>query len=350
MRGRPALADKLTVAVLGATGYAGGELARLLVNHPDVEIAFVSSESQAGQPLSRVLPSLRYDSRAAGLVLARAGELPDVDVAFSCLPTGSLPSVLRELASRAKRVINLAGDFRLRDPALLARHYPQAAAVQESFAYYVPDLYPVPEARLINLPGCMAVATIYALYPLLAGDLVEPEIAVQAATGSSGAGRKALESHAERAGNVRVHRLHGHRHGPEVVQALADLTGAQVDLQFSTVSLDVSRGIMATAFSRLRPGVEPTAVKRAYAQAYRNTPFVRSRPASPRFPSDLPMLSTVVGSNVAEVAAAAGGRWCVTVTALDNLLKGAAGQAVQAMNLVHGLPETAGLPFSGRWV
>jgi N-acetyl-gamma-glutamyl-phosphate/LysW-gamma-L-alpha-aminoadipyl-6-phosphate reductase len=344
------LAEKLRVAVLGATGYAGGELTRLLVGHPDVEIAFLSSESQAGQPLSRVLPSLRYDTRAIGLVLARAAELPDVDVVFSCLPTGSLPSVLRELASKAKRVINLAGDFRLRDPAQLARHYPEAVGIAEAFAYYVPDLYPVPETRLINLPGCMAVATVYALYPLLANGLIEPEVAVQAATGSSGGGKNALESHAERAGNVRVHKLHGHRHGPEVAQALADLTGAQVDLQFSTVSLDVSRGIMATAFSRLKPGVEVTAVKRAYALAYRETPFVHSRPASPKFPSDLPMLSTVVGSNIAEVAAAARGRWCVTVTALDNLLKGAAGQAVQAMNLVHGLPETAGLPMSGRWV
>jgi len=342
--------NPLQVAVLGATGYAGGELTRLLVNHPDVDIAFVSSESQAGQPLARVLPSLRYDVRAAGLVLAPAAELPEVDVVFCCLPTGSLPSVLSELASKAKRVINLAGDFRLRDPEQLARHYPEAAGVAESFAYFVPDLHPVPDTRLVNLPGCMAVATIYALYPLLAEDLVEPEIAVLAATGSSGAGKNAREPYAERAGNVRVHKLHGHRHAPEVVQAIADLTGARVDLQFSTVSLDVSRGIMATAFSRLRPGVEPTAVKRAYARAYRGTPFVRSRPASPRFPSDLPMLSSVVGSNVAEVAAAARGRWCVTVTALDNLLKGAAGQAVQAMNLLHGLPETAGLPFSGRWV
>jgi N-acetyl-gamma-glutamyl-phosphate reductase len=338
------------VAVLGATGYAGGELTRLLIGHPGVELAFLSSESQAGQPVARVLPSLRYDTRAAGLVLAGAAELPEVDVAFSCLPTGSLPSVLRELASRAKWVINLAGDFRLRDPAQLARHYPAAAAVEETFAYYVPDLHPVPESRLINLPGCMAVATIYALYPLLANGLIEPEIAVQAATGSSGSGKNALEAHAERAGNVRVHRLHGHRHGPEVVQALSDLTGACVDLQFSTVSLDVSRGIMATAFSRLKPGVEATAVKRAYTLAYRNTPFVHARLASPKFPSDLPMLSTVVGSNIAEVAAAARGRWCVTVTALDNLIKGAAGQAVQAMNLLHGLPETTGLPVSGRWV
>jgi N-acetyl-gamma-glutamyl-phosphate/LysW-gamma-L-alpha-aminoadipyl-6-phosphate reductase len=342
--------NELRVAVLGATGYAGGELTRLLVNHPDVELAFASSESQAGQSLARVLPSLRYDARAADVVLAHAAELPEVDVVFSCLPTGSLPSVLRELSTRAKRVINLAGDFRLRDPAQLARHYPQAAGVEESFAYFVPDLYPVPEGRLINLPGCMAVATIYALYPLLANDLIEPEVAVQAATGSSGGGKNALEAHAERAGNVRVHKLHGHRHGPEVVQALADLTGTQVDLQFSTVSLDVSRGIMATAFSRLRAGVEATAVRRAYALAYKETPFVHSRPASPKFPSDLPMLSTVVGSNVAEVAAAARGRWCVTVTALDNLIKGAAGQAVQAMNLVHGLPEATGLPFSGRWV
>jgi N-acetyl-gamma-glutamyl-phosphate reductase len=324
----------------------------MLFGHPDVEVVFASSESQAGQPLAAVVPSLRYEPKAA-LALRRAAELPEVDVVFCCLPTGSLPAFLRELASKAKRVINLAGDFRLRDLAQQARHYPQAAAVADiaaDFAYFVPDLHEVPEARLVNLPGCMAVATIYALYPLLREGLVEPEIAVQAATGSSGAGKNARESHAERAGNVRVHKLHGHRHGPEIVQAISDLTGTSVDLQFSTVSLDVSRGIMSTAFFRLLPGVEATTVKRAYTLAYKGKPFVRVRPASPKFPSDLPMLSSVVGSNVAEVAAAARGRWCVTVTALDNLLKGAAGQAVQAMNLLHGLPETAGLPLSGRWI
>jgi LysW-gamma-L-alpha-aminoadipyl-6-phosphate/LysW-L-glutamyl-5-phosphate reductase len=347
------LAELLTAGVLGATGYAGAELTRLLLAHPDVQVTYVSSEIQAGQPLARVVPSVRYEPRAADLILGPAASLPPVDVVFCCLPTGSLPSVLRDLTGKAKRVINLAGDFRLRDAAQRNRHYPQAAEVADiaaDFAYFVPDLHPVPEARLVNLPGCMAVATIYALYPLLREGLVEPEIAVQAATGSSGAGKNAREAHAERAGNVRVHKLHGHRHGPEVVQALADLTGAAVDLQLSTVSLDVSRGIMATAFFRLRPGVEPTAVKRAYTLAYKGKPFVRNRAASPKFPTDLPMLSSVVGSNVAEVAAAARGRWCVTVTALDNLLKGAAGQAVQAMNLLYGLPETAGLPLSGRWV
>jgi [amino group carrier protein]-6-phospho-L-2-aminoadipate/5-phospho-L-glutamate reductase len=343
----------LSVGVLGATGYAGAELTRLLLGHPRVSVRFASSESQAGQPLAAVVPSLRYEPAAAALTLGRAADLPEVDVAFCCLPTGSLPAVLRELAGKAKRVVNLAGDFRLRDAAQQARHYPAAAEVADlaaDFAYWVPDLQPVPEARLVNLPGCMAVATIYALYPLLLEGLVEPEVAVQAATGSSGGGKNAREAHAERAGNVRVHKLHGHRHGPEVTQAVADLTGVRVDLQFSTVSLDVSRGIMATAFFRLLPGVEPTAVRRAYTLAYKGKPFVRSRPASPKFPTDLPMLSSVVGSNVAEVAAAARGRWCVTVTALDNLLKGAAGQAVQAMNLLHGFAETAGLPLSGRWV
>lgn len=347
------MAELLRAAVLGATGYSGAELTRMLLGHPDVEVAYVSSESQAGQPIARVVPSLRYEPGAATLTLGPAAELPPVDVVFCCLPTGSLPAVLRELTGKAKRVINLAGDFRLRDAAEQAKHYPQAAAVADlaaDFAYWVPDLQPVPESRLVNLPGCMAVATIYALYPLLREGLVEPEIAVQAATGSSGGGKGAREPHAERAGNLRVHKLHGHRHGPEIAQAVRRLTGVEVDLQFSTLSLDVSRGIMSTAFFRLLPGVEPTAVRRAYTLAYKGKPFVHVRQASPRFPTDLPMLSSVVGSNVAEVAAAARGRWCVTVTALDNLLKGAAGQAVQAMNLLHGLPEVAGLPRSGRWV
>lgn len=349
-RRRTAANDKLRVAIIGGTGYSGGELARLLFAHPDVELVFASSESQAGQPIARVVPSVRYEKRAASLILRSASELDDVDVTFCCLPTGSLPSLLREFASKSKRVLNLAGDFRLRDPKQQAKHYREAAQVDETFAYYVPELYPAPvDERLVNLPGCMAVATQYALFPLLADDLVAPEIAVQAATGSSGGGKNGSGQHAERAGNFRVHKLHGHRHGPEVVQSLKDVTGTEIDLQFSTASLDVARGIMVTAFSRLKDGVDAIQVKRAYALAYKDTPFVHSRAASPRFPSDLPMLSTVVGSNVCEVAAAAHGNWCVSVAALDNLLKGAAGQAVQAMNLLHGFEETSGLPLSGGW-
>jgi N-acetyl-gamma-glutamyl-phosphate reductase len=245
-------------------------------------------------------------------------------------------------------VINLAGDFRLRDPREVRRHYPATATNQapEAFAYYVPELSDgPPDSRFISLPGCMAVATLYGLYPLLAQSLIGSRVVADAKTGSTGGGRGGNEHPAERAGNFRVHKLHGHRHAPEIRQALHEFTGVTPDLQFSTYSLDVPRGIVVTTYTRLEPGVEALDVKRAFARAYAGRPFVRVRP-TPKAPQDFPMLKAVVGSNVAEVASAVDDGNCVTVTALDNLVKGAAGQAIQAMNLVTGLPETMGLPWT----
>jgi N-acetyl-gamma-glutamyl-phosphate reductase len=189
----------------------------------------------------------------------------------------------------------------------------------------------------------MAVASLYALYPMFASGLAEPRVVVDAKTGSTGGGRDGGEHPAERAGNFRIHKPHGHRHLPEIRQALAEFTGVAPELQFSTHSLDVPRGILVTGYLRLRPGVTTLEVKRAYARAYVNKPFVRVRTA-PRTPQEFPMLKAVVGSNVAEVAVSVRGVEVVAVAALDNLVKGAAGQAIQAMNLLLGLDETMGLP------
>jgi len=331
------------VAVAGATGYTGAELVRLLLDHPQVELSLLSSERAAGQPAGRLLPSVRNHPGAAGIVLAPLAELPEVDVVFSCLPGGRLPERMPLLAGRAKYVVNLAGDFRLADPALAARHYPASAAWTEPFAYHVPEFSPVPENRFLNLPGCMAVASLYALYPLLREDLTIGPVVVDAKTGSSGAGKEGSEQPADRFGNFRPHRLHGHRHAPEIEQALATLAGQAPPLRFATYSLDVARGILVSAYPTLRDGVTATDVRRAFARAYARTPFVSLRPA-PKSAADLPALKAVVGSNVAEVGFSVRGPECVVVSALDNLLKGAAGQAVQTMNQLFGFAETTGLP------
>lgn len=341
--------DTIRIAVVGASGYSGGELIRLLLDHPRVELAFLSAERKAGSAVGTVHPWLRNHPRAVGLILrplADLSEMDGVDVVFSCLPSGALPALLPQVSERAKRVFNLAGDYRLHDEAEVRTHYPQSVESPVCFDYFVPELSKsVPDSRYLNLPGCMAVTTIYALYPLFAGPLVHPQVIVDAKTGSTGGGRNADEHHAERAGNFRVHKLHGHRHLPEIRQAVAEATGNAPELQFSTFSLDVSRGIMVTAYARLLPGVSALEVKRAFAGAYVGTPFVRVRTA-PKHPQDFPMLKAVVGSNVAEVAVSVRGGQVVVVAALDNLIKGAAGQAIQAMNLVHGFAETLGLPLT----
>jgi N-acetyl-gamma-glutamyl-phosphate/LysW-gamma-L-alpha-aminoadipyl-6-phosphate reductase len=331
--------DRIRVAVVGASGYTGGEVVRLLLEHPRVELAFLSAERAAGAAVGAVHPWLRNHPRAAGLrfrPLAELAEAGPFDLAFGCLPTGTLPERLPLIAENAKRVLNLGGDFRLRNADAIRTHYPATAAHPplDEFTYYVPELSPaVPDSRFISLPGCMAVTTIYALHPLFAGPepLVADRVIVDAKTGSTGGGRGGGEHPAERTGNFRVHKLHGHRHAPEIQQALADFTGAAVDLRFSTHSLDVARGIMVTAYTELRPGVTALDVKRAYAKAYVGRPFVRVRPA-PKAPQDFPMLKAVVGSNVAEVAIAVRDGQCVTVAALDNLIKGAAGLPTTAVS------------------
>lgn len=337
----------LRAAVVGGTGYTGAELTRLLLDHPHVDVAFVTSQTSAGVPLGTAVRALRNHPRSSSLRLCKVEEVEHVDVAFGCLPRGVLPAIMPLLAERAKHVVNLAGDFRLRDEAASGRHYPESSSWSEPFVYYVPDLAPDAAGRFYNLPGCMAVATLYALYPLFAERLVEPDVVVDAKTGSSGAGRRSGDNAAERWGDFRPHKLHGHRHAAEVVEALAELTGAALDLQFSTYSLDLSRGVFVSCYARLRPGCSALDVKRAFARAYRDTPFVRLRPMGARAPADLPALRAVSGSNVAEVAVAVEGTRCVAVTALDNLVKGAAGQAVQAMNRIFGLDETAGLACTG---
>lgn len=338
--------ERIRVAVAGASGYTGGEVIRLLLEHPGVELAFLSAERHAGSTVVAVHPSLRNHPRAVGLRFRPLAEVEDVDVAFACLPTGALPARLSQLAGTAQRVLNLAGDFRLRDSGLVRRHYPQTAEhpPADEFAYYVPELSgAVPDSRFINLPGCMAVAALYALQPLFTDGLAEPRVVVDAKTGSTGGGRGGGESPAERAGNFRVHKLHGHRHGPEISQVLSDVAGTPVDLRFTAHSLDVPRGILVTCYTELRDGVKPLDVKRSFAKAYVGQEFVRVRPA-PKAPQDFPMLKAVVGSNVAEVGVSVKDRECVTVAALDNLVKGAAGQAVQVMNLISGFDEGMGLP------
>jgi N-acetyl-gamma-glutamyl-phosphate/LysW-gamma-L-alpha-aminoadipyl-6-phosphate reductase len=341
------MSDRITVAVLGGSGFIGAELIRLLAAHPQVEPAFVSSARHAGQRVGQVVPGLR-NSPVGEHRMRPVDEMSKVDVAVACLPNGALPAILDDVTSRADLVINLAGDYRLRQPDEVARHYPESAGGwRQPIPYWVPEFCGKPVEPVLNLPGCMAVATLYALYPLFRAGLAAPQVVVDAKTGSSGSGTGSVEHPAVRDGNVRVHRLHGHRHAPEVRQALTDLTGHRPDIQFSTFSLPVARGVLVAAYGRLQPGAGSGDVRRAYARAYADTPFVRI--TNGRTPMAMPMLKTVAGTNVAEVGVAVeDDRW-VTVSTLDNLVKGGAGQAVQALNRVYGLDERLGLPEAGGW-
>ncbi|MGF7034722.1 N-acetyl-gamma-glutamyl-phosphate reductase [Paenibacillus mucilaginosus] len=343
----------LRAAIVGGSGFTGAELYRLLGRHPQIRVNFISSESKAGLPVDRYFISSLHKKQPGSLKFRKLEELEGpYDLIFTCLPTGSLPRFIEGVAGQTDRIFNLSGDYRVSDPDLLQRHYPETLkyGVPGGSHYFIPEFSEINrDARLVNLPGCMAVASIYSLYPLAAHDLIEPRVVIDAKTGSSGAGKASSETHAERAHNFRPHKVHGHRHKPEIEHALKRHLGREIELQFSTFSLDLPRGILVTSYTQLKEGVTEVDVRKAFYSTYASKPFIHYF-NSKNGPHG-PMIKTVTGTNLAEVGAYVDGRSCVSIASIDNLIKGAAGQAVQAANLYFGLPEEAGLEYTaeGAW-
>ncbi|MFC8271088.1 N-acetyl-gamma-glutamyl-phosphate reductase [Streptomyces sp. NPDC057271] len=338
------------VAVAGASGYAGGEILRLLDAHPEVEIGALTAHSSAGRPLSSVQPQL---SAFAERVLdeTSAESLRGHDAVFLALPHGESAALARQLSPETV-IVDCGADFRLRDPAAWERFYGSAHA--GTWPYGLPELPNVREelkgATQIAVPGCYPTAVTLALFPAYAARLVEPEAVVVAASGTSGAGR-ALRPHllgAEVMGSMSPYGVGGgHRHTPELTQNLSLVAGEHVTVSFTPTLAPMPRGILATSSARLRPdaAAAPKDVVRAvYEAAYADEPFVRLLP-----PGQWPSTAAVLGSNSAQVQIAVdpdAGR-LICVSAIDNLVKGTAGTAVQCMNLALGLPEWLGLPTNG---
>lgn len=338
------------VAVAGASGYAGGELLRLLISHPGVEIGALTAHSSAGRPLGSVQPQL---SELADRILldTSAASLRGHDVVFLALPHGQSGALAAELEPGAL-VVDFGADFRLRDPAAWERFYGSAHA--GTWPYGLPEL---PGARLelkgatrIAVPGCYPTAVSLALFPAYAAHLVEPEAVIVAASGTSGAGR-ALKTHllgAEVMGSMSPYGVGGgHRHTPEIAQNLSRAAGEDVTVSFTPTLAPMPRGILATCSARLRPAAELLAegeVRTVFEAAYADQPFVRLLP-----PGQWPTTGAVLGSNTAQVQIAVDpeARRLICVSAIDNLTKGTAGGAVQSMNIALGLPERLGLPMNG---
>ncbi|WNG36152.1 N-acetyl-gamma-glutamyl-phosphate reductase [Archangium violaceum] len=339
------------VAVLGASGYTGGELLRLLLAHPTVEVVQATSDQFAGKRLDYPHPSLRGMS---ALRFVPHEALEPCDVLVSCLPQGGLIERWARVRELASRVIDLSADFRL-DPTDHERWYkkhPRPTDVPE-FTYALPEwtASQLPQARYVAVPGCMAHASLLGILPLVRAGLVKPELVVDAKTGSSGGGATpALSSHhPERASALRCYRPVGHRHTGELENIVERLTGTRPSVHFSATAVPSVRGILSTVHCfAARPIVDENEPLRAIATAYREKPFVRLiRPntsASP-FPEPGPLQ----GTNYCDLAVDVDpdrNRIVVNV-AIDNLVKGAAGTAVHALNLMLGRPETEGLGFRG---
>jgi LysW-gamma-L-alpha-aminoadipyl-6-phosphate/LysW-L-glutamyl-5-phosphate reductase len=340
------------VAILGATGYGAGELLRLFVQHPRVEVVSVTTTSRAGEPLVKVHPHLRgfYDLELTPTLDRERWLAAEYAVVISALPHGAsgpaVDALLRDLEAGSGhehvRLIDLSGDWRLQNTELHRQHYPDSPLLPErrgTFVYGLPELFreEIRTARRIANPGCLASASILAAAPLVTPEFAGP-LVIDAKTGSSGSGRtlKDTTHHPTRHADHRAYRPLEHPHEPEILQALGDPTGGRVQLSFVAQSLDVARGIFVTVHATLPEAVRTCDLRRHYADFYRDRPFIRVVDESPR-------LQDVVGSNFCDLAVACRGRQIVVMAALDNLVKGMAGTAVQNMNLMCGLPETTGL-------
>jgi N-acetyl-gamma-glutamyl-phosphate reductase len=325
------------VAVIGATGYAGQELVRLLARHPGVTLTLATGSQATSTP--RRLPALARvwdgDVRPLDLEAVRR----DADAAFLALPEAASAEVGPALLAAGLRVVDLSGAFRLRDAAARGQWYPATQIMPEGVAYGLTEFErdAIAGAALVSNPGCYPTAALMALLPLGRAGLIEPgsDIVIDAKSGLSGAGKAPSErTHfSENHGSVAAYAAFGHRHTPEMEQAL----GRAVTFVPHLVPLD--RGLLASNYVRLRPGTSAEKVAEAFEQSYASAPFVRLTG------SDLPEIKHVVWSNFCDIGwkvDVAGGR-ALIVSAIDNLVKGAAGSAVQNFNVMHGLDETAGL-------
>ena len=336
-----------TVAVAGASGYAGGEVLRLLLGHPGVEVGAVTAGSNAGERLGSLQPHLLP---LADRVLAETtvDTLAGHDVVVLGLPHGQSAEIARALGDDTV-VIDCGADFRLTDAGEWQTFYGGEHA--GSWPYGLPELPGQREllrgARRIAVPGCYPTVSTLAAVPALAAGLVEPDITVVAASGTSGAG-KAAKPHllgSEVMGNASAYGVGGtHRHTPEIVQNLSGVHGAPVRVGFTPLLVPMSRGILATVQAPLLDGVTPDQVRDAYAAAYDTEPFVHLLPEG-----QWPQTQSVLGSNAVQVQVAVDERVrrLVAVAVVDNLAKGTAGAAVQCMNLALGLDEAAGLTTIG---
>jgi N-acetyl-gamma-glutamyl-phosphate reductase len=342
--------------VIGGSGYGGAEMIRRLLVHPDVELVRVASVDFVGEPLSAADPALEQvtDLRFEGIPPAEAAR--GVDVVLLGLPHTVAAAKVPELAALpGLKVVDMSGDFRLKDVKAYERWYKHQHPCPErlaDFVYGLPELHRdrIRAARFVASPGCFATTIELMLLPLARAGALGGVIHVQGITGSSGSGvaPSAGTHHPVRAGNLKAYKPLEHQHVPEITATLAEAGATGLELRFVPVSAPLSRGILATGFVELPEAWTQERLDALYRDAFAGEPFVRV----PR--RRLPEVAAVSGSNFAEVGVVAGpaggGRRTVTVFgALDNLVKGGAGQAIQNMNLVLGLDERASLADPGPW-
>lgn len=353
--------NKFRVAVIGASGYTGGELLRLLTLHPQVTLTrVVASEKSKDLPVASLLPHLTkvYDCSLSSLNTALIAK--EADVVFLALPHTQSLEPVADFLSQGKHVIDLSADYRLQDPKIYEQWYQTAHTFPDllkSAVYGLPEFNrgAIAKTRLVAVAGCYPTVAILQLAPLIAQDLIEQNsIIIDAKSGISGAGRTpALGTHfPESHEAIHAYKIGKHRHVPEIEQELARLapapssktTSSSPSIIFTPHLIPINRGILSTAYAKLKPGIEQTHLDAAYSSRYQNEYFIRLFPNS-----ELVNPKNLRGSNFCDLSCTYDPRtgYLITTGSLDNLVKGAAGQAIQCMNLMLGFPETLGLTAPG---
>jgi N-acetyl-gamma-glutamyl-phosphate reductase len=338
---------KIQIAIFGGSGYGGSELLRILLLHPNAEIKIVTANEHAGEAVSAVHRNL---FGVTDLIFTKAPDdlesLADFDCVFLALPHGQAMEIVPKLPANVK-VIDLSGDFRLRDAETFEQHYDRAHTAMDAQTQFVYGLTEtnreaIKTARCVANPGCFATATLLGLAPLVANNLLSCRVIVDAKTGSSGSGAKAAANthHPQRSNSFYAYKPFVHQHVPEIEQQLKSVGDWNNELIFMTHSLPVSRGIFASIYAETKSEISAADARALFAEFYRDSFFVRLVEGSP----DINWVKT---TNFCDIGFAARGRQLVVFTAIDNLVKGAAGHAVQNMNLMFGLDEKTGLMLTG---
>lgn len=336
----------LQAGIIGASGYTGVELVRLLLGHPYVHIKTLVADSNANRPMSDIYPHLR-NAPLPGLVSLEAADIHRCDVVFCCLPHTTSQEVIKHIPTQV-RVIDLSADFRLEDPNVYEQwygHTHMAPDLQKTAIYGLSELYTddIIAANLVACPGCYPTSMLLPLAPLCKVGIIYPDdIIVDSKSGVTGAGRSAKVSHlfCEVNDNFKAYSISNHRHTPEVEQVLSEQYGKQVTINFTPHLVPMNRGILSTIYINLKSGSTLQDVRNVLTHYYENKPFVTILPEG-----QLPSTRDVAGSNYCHIGLAAGRSpsKVVIVSAIDNLIKGASGQAVQNMNLMFGFKEMTGL-------
>lgn len=337
----------MKVSIIGATGYTGEELLRLLVNHPEVELAYITSESSTGTPIESIYPHLNKFIEKKLVSMADLDEIAaNSDAVFIALPHGHAMEVGRKLAATNVKIIDLGADYRFNDIKVYEQWYKVSHTHPDAQAVYgLTELYrsQVAQAKIVGNAGCYTTASILALAPLVKFGLIDLHtIIVDAKSGLSGAGRGLnLNSHfSEMYENLKAYNIGGHRHTPEIEQALAELALEPVNINFTPHLIPMARGILSTCYATLKDGVTPEAVDAAFGQLYKDEYFIRLLGRG-----GYPATKNTRGSNFCDIGWHIDNRTSrvIVVSAIDNLVKGAAGQAVQNMNVMFGVDEKTGL-------